>query len=268
VTASAQRDLRPSPVLLAPVLLLVACSQPNGAFDTGHGADTADTDRPDTAGDTTEGSTSRATTSSDGDAGGTSTTSKDDDAEHDHGVTTEASTDDDHGTTEGEADARVVFVTSEKYLGTEIGGLQSADALCVKHAQEAGLSGTFQAWLSDSTGDPATRMNRSGPYVLVDGTPVADDWDALVSGHIDNPIVLDEGGELAFGNDDQVCAGWEVWTNTHADGTQRTDQHCSNWSSTGVSFVGYGSSTDASWTESNCLNVNCISPLPLYCFQQ
>ena len=77
-----------------------------------------------------------------------------------------------------------VFVTSQSHNG-DFGGLTGADAFCQSLALTAGLSGTYKAWLSDTTGSPATRFAQASvPYRLVDGTTIANDWNDLTDGTI------------------------------------------------------------------------------------
>lgn len=84
--------------------------------------------------------------------------------------------------------AKIVFVTSAKATAN-YNGLPQADTVCQKLATAAGLSGTFRAWLSNATDSPSTRFTQStGPYKLVDGTQIADNWTDLTDGTIDNPI--------------------------------------------------------------------------------
>ncbi|MCA9638983.1 MAG: DUF4215 domain-containing protein, partial [Myxococcales bacterium] len=79
-------------------------------------------------------------------------------------------------------EARRVFVTSTLYQGN-LGGLAGADAKCQARAQAAGLPGTFLAWLSDNTNNPNTRFTKSmGPYVLVNGTKIANNYTDLTDG--------------------------------------------------------------------------------------
>ena len=77
-----------------------------------------------------------------------------------------------------------------------LGGLAGADAKCDLLASNAGLTGTFRAWLSDGIDSPDTRFLKAGnPYVLVDNTTViASDWTDLTSGSIQAPINLTELG--------------------------------------------------------------------------
>jgi hypothetical protein len=53
--------------------------------------------------------------------------------------------------------ANFVFVTSRAYTGN-LGGLAGADAICQTHAAEAGLPGTYVAWLATSTVTAPSRL--------------------------------------------------------------------------------------------------------------
>ena len=65
--------------------------------------------------------------------------------------------------------------------------------------------------ISDSKTSVATRLSHStGSYKLVDGTIIANNWNDLIDGTIQNPIDKDESGN-------QVSNG-EVWTNTRSNG--------------------------------------------------
>ena len=89
----------------------------------------------------------------------------------------------------------IVFISSETYKGFSLGGLYGADQRCQSLAAKAGLENplTFKAWLSTPEMSAADRLLHSrGRYVLVNGLVVAQDWDALTSGALDNPIMVDE----------------------------------------------------------------------------
>lgn len=161
-----------------------------------------------------------------------------------------------------------VFVTSTTYDGN-LGGLEGADAKCQVQADAAGLSGTFKAWLSDGTGSPSTRFTRSAtPYVLVDGTVIADDYAALTSSPLQHPIDKTETGgappvEVVFGRS-------VVWTGTREDGNLHWQEHtCSDWTSSasdGKAILGnpLASTTwSFAWGGSPCDRLQ-----PLYCFEQ
>ena len=104
---------------------------------------------------------------------------------------------------------KTVFVTSTEHTGdlkTEgVGatGLEGADNICNLRAQEAGLPGTYTAWLSDSSTVAKDRVTQSAiPYLRTDGVLVANDFTDLLDCGNPNclraPIEIDEtGGEAA-----------------------------------------------------------------------
>jgi hypothetical protein len=159
-------------------------------------------------------------------------------------------------------------------VGGDLGGLDGADAKCQARAVAAGLAGTFRAWLSDPTGSPSTRFTQNGgPYELVDGTIVANNWTALLT----NPHAhaLDEtefGGSAPAGT--AQCAGPAAWTNTNDDGTlgdpsqscddwsDPTDQDGSSWGNP-ESVLYFTTSCDGAWDPTAC-----ASKASLYCIQQ
>jgi len=163
---------------------------------------------------------------------------------------------------------RTVFVTSTTHDGN-LGTVRGADAICQARADGAGLEGNFVAWLS--TGDSLTRArdrieNAPAPYRLVDGTRVALQWSDLVDGTLENPINLDESGNLV-----EVANG--VWTGTAGDGTGVSGGNnavrCGQWtsnSSGNSGRVGTSTATASQWTNSGS-NVTCDQPRRLYCVE-
>jgi hypothetical protein len=157
-----------------------------------------------------------------------------------------------------------VFKTSQRYWG-DLGGLAGADAICQELAEDAGLTGTWTAWLSDDNADAIDRIP-DGQYQLVDGTVIADDKDDLTDGFLKAPIGLNEFG-----------SPWEanVWTGTQPDGTD-AGENCSNWTeNSGSGGCSAGDSgcgvfgilaTNPNWTQSTDFGVNCNESNSLYCF--
>ena len=91
-----------------------------------------------------------------------------------------------------------VFVTSTTHTGN-LGGLDAADAICQELADNSELTGQYKAWLSNDTQSPSTRFIQSDvPYVLVDGTQIAINYDDLVDGTIQNVIDLTEGSNTVL----------------------------------------------------------------------
>jgi len=163
---------------------------------------------------------------------------------------------------------RTVFVTSTTHDG-DFGGVRGADAFCQAHADAAELNGHYVAWLS--TGVEVTRARRRienapAPYRLVDGTTVAINFDALISGSIDETINIDETGA------EQNDTG-NVWTGTAPDGTgvNGTDANvrCAQWTSNSSANGGRVGSTDATnnnWTNTGN-NATCDQQRRVYCVE-
>lgn len=158
----------------------------------------------------------------------------------------------------------LVFLSSTIHT-PNFGGLSGADAICQDLASAAGLPGTYKAWLSDGTSSVSSRFRpSSGPYRLVNGATIANNWDDLRDGSLLAGIkVTETGGD--YGS--QVS----VWTGTTTTGSA-TAEHCKNWStvasdSTGIYGLAYA--TDAQWTQFGPpLMCRPSSPLHFYCFQQ
>lgn len=121
----------------------------------------------------------------------------------------------------------IVFVSSQTFTGNFVGS-PGADFRCNQLASEADLAGIYKAWTADTSSpdtDPrAFRFRRSsGPYILVDGTVVADDWADLTAGNLSAPIELNENGN---------ATDVEVWTNVAIDGTRldvAEESGCDHW---------------------------------------
>jgi cysteine-rich repeat protein len=156
-----------------------------------------------------------------------------------------------------------VFLTSTAYSG-DLGGLDGADAICNDLATEVGLSGTYKAWLSDSFTSVSERFTHTGPYILVDGTPVADNWVDLTDGYLSNQINRDE--KNTYYASQQI-----VWTNTLPSGEIKNNYfayNCNDWTTT--SYLGGTGSTyypHFYWTNRNVTST-CSFPQRLYCFEQ
>ncbi len=155
------------------------------------------------------------------------------------------------GTIEG-----LVFVAGP--TDGNMGGLSGADGICQSEASAAGLTGTYKAWLSDSTQSPSTRFRRDvAGYSNTQGILLANSWDDLTDGMLAASVQYDANGVVMQGT---------VWTNTDVSGAPSSASNCSDWTSTtGVSDVGASFSAVSSWTlfgtAASCSNSNFI-----YCF--
>jgi hypothetical protein len=167
------------------------------------------------------------------------------------------------GGTDAAAARKRVFASSTKTVAkfAPNGGIEAADAICQTHATNAGLGGTFVAWLSDSATHASDRVDDE-PFYLVDGTTlVAAGKTALVTGTLAHGIDRDEKNMPVTGN---------AWTGTGSDG-RRTDEHCNDWSAGGGTThgtVGVVTATNGAWTSDTNTKTQCNSPEPrLYCFE-
>jgi hypothetical protein len=167
-----------------------------------------------------------------------------------------------------DSNEKAVFVTSASF-NSNLGGLTGADDKCQAEADSPASivpSGTYMAWLSDGTDSPETRFTRSShPYVLPDGTKVAEDYTDLKDGSILHPLNIDAtGAPVGFK---------QYWTGTFADGTTvRDNETCSAW---GIDPPGYvygmtGLSTKKTTSWSSYMSPPCRSYTThkLACFQQ
>jgi hypothetical protein len=158
----------------------------------------------------------------------------------------------------------LVFLTSATYQG-DLGGLPGADAKCQGLAQDAGLPGSYRAWLSDATSAPVSRFVRSpGPYKLLNGVAIARNWDDLTDGSpLEATITVTETGG---GPGDSLIA----WTATQPNGTFTFGTaHCNNWSTNGNGPTGNFGAVDRLDTWSTVpVELVCVNRMHLYCFQQ
>lgn len=170
-----------------------------------------------------------------------------------------------------------VFVSGSAYNGN-LGGLSGADAKCQSLANGASLSGTYKAWLSSSTISASSRLSHASvPYVLVDGTLIADNWADLITNksgnYLANSIIKNQNGSIVL---DQYA-----WTNTRPDGTINyslsSKYACSDWTSPLKSYgglLGEVSYKDVNWTQVlrkggvYGLYSWCNYSRYLYCFEQ
>jgi len=160
--------------------------------------------------------------------------------------------------------SKIIFLTTSSYKG-KLGGLAGADLLCAKEASDAGLNGTFKAWLSDDSTSAKSRLTHSSqPYKLVTGTTIADDWDDLTDGSIKTRINIDAQGEIS--------SNTYAWTNTSSNGNKYSSSgsSCISWTNnSGIfnGFLGRTTSTNSYWTA--YASVGCsLNTAGLYCIEQ
>jgi hypothetical protein len=165
-----------------------------------------------------------------------------------------------------------VFVTSHQFSAA-LGGLAGADTLCQTAATNAGLKGTFVAWLSDDSHNAVSRIcPTTAPFVLVDGTTVAIGVAGLTSNQLQHAIDETETGQAApltptACNDGELA----VWTGTEYTGSGQPGFNCQNWTSTSANadgVVGYAQATSGAWTYGCSGTPICNGIASLYCIGQ
>ena len=91
-----------------------------------------------------------------------------------------------------------VFITGKSFI-SNLGGLAGVDEKCQAEADTSTSiipSGTYKAWLSDGTNSPDTRFTKSShPYVLPDGTKIAEDYTDLTDGSIQHFVNIGSTGK-------------------------------------------------------------------------
>jgi hypothetical protein len=162
---------------------------------------------------------------------------------------------------------KTVFVTKASFE-SNMGGLNGADAKCQAEADDSESivpSGTYMAWLSDGTDSPDTRFTKSfHPYVLPDGTKIADNYTDLTDGDIQNIINIDSTGK--------TLGQKHFWSSTESDGTSaQSFVTCKGWTWTktsGYSHSMLGITNKKSTLWSLHAREKCRRTYRLVCFQQ
>lgn len=150
----------------------------------------------------------------------------------------------------------IAFVTSTT-VTADFGGVAGGDTICQTHAQNAGLPGTYRAWLASSAGPAQSRLGTARGWRRADGLPLADTASSLVGdSRIFYLLVVNERGQRTFAT--------RVWTGTNPDGSASANT-CGDWTTqTGNGQVGNGNLASAGWTSDR--PVECALAEPLYCF--
>ena len=110
-------------------------------------------------------------------------------------------------------------------------GLAAGDSICQNLAADAGLTEpeNFKAWLSDDSIDAIDRIESNGPWVRIDGIPVAADKAELASESLFSAIAVTDQGDYLHNH--------SVWTGTANNGAAAA-AHCSGWTTADPSIQG------------------------------
>lgn len=169
--------------------------------------------------------------------------------------------------------SKKVFVTSKAYDGN-LDGVVGADAKCQELASAAGLSGVYLAWIAtDDTNDPESRfVKNDGPYVLVDGTKIAENWEGLIDGYLLHSISKSEKSLSPSGS----SGGSYVWTNVATNGKffyeSSANNDCFDYHVASNNNGSQGEIINSPfWTKYVYLSTSldsCYNKKYLYCFEQ
>jgi len=140
-------------------------------------------------------------------------------------------------------------------------GLAAGDAICQSLATAQSITGTFKAWLSDSTTNAKDRFTSNGPWVRLDGVKIANNMADLTDGAIYSTINLTETG--------QYMGAYGVFTGTVSNGTAHAST-CSNWTSNSSAvhgMAGIANYANQKWTEYYDLWGCDLTIYHLYCLE-
>ncbi len=159
--------------------------------------------------------------------------------------------------------ANVAFVTKQTY-SANLGGLDGADQKCNLEASDAGLAGTYVAWLSTSKVNAIDRLGSATGWVRPDGKAITETPAELASGKMFHPIRI--------AADESDIGSVSVQTATSREGKlSALSDTCNDFTfgeSTGeIRRVGIGDSNGmASAFTSFGTSDGCHVKRPLYCF--
>jgi hypothetical protein len=162
----------------------------------------------------------------------------------------------------------LVFVTSTQYQGGQNANIAGTHAICQSIADSKGLGGTWSAMVNEGVGGFANLRGQVpwnwGTLKRLDGQVVANSWDDLWDGTLQNPINVDENLTAAVNH--------SVWTGAlNSSGLRATmidasQESCRNWSSLSGfddGITGLSSSQSATWVYGG--NLSCDTFSSFYC---
>jgi len=166
---------------------------------------------------------------------------------------------------------KVVFTTLNQAHRGDLGGVTGADALCAKQAKAAGWSGTFKAFLSDSTRDVKDLIK--GPAVNTQvvntkGTLLYNSWASIfVQGGWGqkNAVWSLDGTLVDEGHGSPTWYHADGWHGSKTNGTVKTGYTCNDWTATSTADGACGEIDEGVWISG--VIKNCASYLAVPCVQ-
>jgi len=140
---------------------------------------------------------------------------------------------------------RYVFMTSDHFKVSELGGASGADTKCATYASGGGLSGTFKAYITSGTATAASRLSDVGPWYRVGTTTlIASNLATFVTGLPDS-ISYDQNGT-------QLLSATAYWTGMATGGA--VGSTCADWTDTSSGPTGNVANQIADVSLSSCNN--------------
>jgi hypothetical protein len=165
----------------------------------------------------------------------------------------------------GELVPNYVFVSSGTYVPGALGGLEGADAICNGLAMDAGLAGTYVAFLSSSTIDAIDRLGTARGWVRPDGRPFADTQADLLA-RVAYPPRLDERGVDHVRDASEYAR--RALTGSGATGRRHVvATTCGDYTDPSPALQGHTGAIDGTvirWIDST-YSITCNTPTRLYC---
>ena len=153
------------------------------------------------------------------------------------------------------AEEKIAFVSSGTLANALSQSAATADAFCTTAAANAGLTGNFVAWYSDTTSNAKDRLPAFTAIRRIDGGLIATTLADLTDGTIGVSMSIDEFGA--------PVSGFNIATHTLASGDLAPDS-CTGSNPT-IGAVGRTTAINSNWTQIS--TESCSSALRLYCFE-
>jgi hypothetical protein len=151
------------------------------------------------------------------------------------------------------ASAAKIFVTKTAWIPA--GGFATADAVCQNEATDAGLSGTYFAFLNSNTALGTVRFNRLDNYVYAR-------TDGELFGSLKTPLSF-----LHRHADGSAASNDSAWSGSAT--LLEPTQTCQNWTSSASSDIGgVGVPIAAGLETFSNVGIPCNNARPLYCVEQ